>query len=267
MTETRNLVYFRFVSKRRPSLISALKNLVPRGARILVAVSGGRDSMALLHGICAIRTMFELLVEVSHVDHRLRDGSAEDALFVKTFAARLLLECHLDVLASPPPGHNIEAWARGERYRIFAKHLSERSLDWCLTAHNANDVAETLLMRLIANKGFGSIEEIDEKRRCLRPLLAITRTQINSYVQANSIAFVEDPTNSDMDFTRNKIRLQLIPFLEREFDASVVWSLAERARAMASDESLLSQLALDGLANLGTVNFKDLLWVDRKSVV
>jgi tRNA(Ile)-lysidine synthase TilS/MesJ len=136
---------------------------------------------------------------------------------------------------------------------VFAELLKERSLEWCLTAHNANDVAETLLMRLLANKELTSIEESDERRKCLRPLLSIPRSDIDEYVTTWGLEYREDPTNQDVSFTRNRVRHRLLPLLRSEFDDSILYSLADRAQAIALDESCLRDCAANHAARLGAI--------------
>ena len=226
-----------------------------------MAVSGGKDSSCLLHALTRLMRLKNLYLEVCHVDHGLRAGSDNDARFVESECVTLGIRCHVRKLASRPPGENMEAWARRERYAVFRKILREGDLRHLLTAHTANDVAETLLMRLIANKELNTIEEFDEERGCLRPLLDITRSQIEEYVKENGIRSVEDPTNEDTSLVRNRVRGKLIPLLESEFDSSIVWSLSERAQAIAEDCEALQYLAERTSAALGGVAFGNADWL------
>jgi tRNA(Ile)-lysidine synthase len=157
----------------------------------------------------------------------------------------------------------MEAWARQERYRVFREVMERESLTLLVTAHNANDVAETLLMRLLANKELTTIEESDRRRRCLRPFLGVSREQIEEFVAEYRIPFVEDPSNRDTTMVRNRIRRRVLPLLEKEFDPSMVWILSERAQTLASDCEALQYVA-DGTADrIGTVAFNNRGWLDR----
>ena len=141
----------------------------------------------------------------------------------------------------------------------------KRDLDWVVTAHTANDVAETLLIRLLANKELNSIERKDQRRRCLRPLLDVSRDQIEEYARRYRVECIEDPTNADTALLRNRVRHTLLPRLERDFDPSVVWTLSERAQALASDCQALEVLALGVVSEVGGLQEGDPGWLSRCS--
>jgi len=251
------------VSRRRVSVQTALKQSIDRGAKLLVAVSGGKDSVTLLHGLLSIQRLLELSIEVCHVDHRLRPDSGRDAEFVRDLCARRGVECHVVTLESRPPQENLEAWARNRRYEVFSEVLRRRGLDVVVTAHNANDVAETLLMRLIANKELNTIEYSDPVRGCLRPLIVVSRPQIDEYVLAHALEFVEDPSNADVSFVRNRVRAELIPLLSECFDPSIVWILSEQARVVAEDCDGLQQIAGVAAASVGRLEERSSRWLTR----
>ncbi len=253
------------MARRRPSIRSALTGLLPQGARLLLCVSGGRDSMVLLDAVTRVQRLKELCVEVCHIDHRLRAGSAADAAFVADRCASYGVPCHVEVLGPKPARVNMEAWAREQRYAVFRRLRTERGLDLFLTAHTANDVAETLLIRLLANKELTSIEERDPQRGCLRPLLDISREQIDEYVQQHGLSFVEDPSNADTSLTRNRIRQHTIPFIEQQFDKSLVWTLSEQAQSLASDAKALREWAHRESGRFGVFQEGCQTWLARFS--
>lgn len=199
--------------------------------------------MVLLHGLLQVQRLLNLQLEVCHVNHRLRSSSDADAHFVQEWCKERALECHIVLLEGRPRSENLEAWARDQRYAAFRELMSRRSLDLLCTAHTANDVAETLLIKLLANKELTSIEEIDPRRACMRPLIDISRDQINEYVDQFGVAYVEDPTNQDVTFVRNRVRHEVIPLLATRFDPSIVWILADRARSLAADSAALAGVA------------------------
>jgi tRNA(Ile)-lysidine synthase len=221
--------------------------------------------MVLLDALTRIRRLKGLLLEVSHIDHRLRDGSAADAAFVTDQCARYGVPCHVEVLGPKPAKVNMEAWAREQRYTVFKRILTQRNLELCLTAHTANDVAETLLIRLVANKELTSIEESDLQRGCLRPLLDISREQIDEYVKRFELPFVEDPSNADTSLIRNRIRLRILPFLEQQFDKSLVWTLSEQAQSLALDAKALKGWAERETARYGVFQEGCAEWIEQFS--
>jgi tRNA(Ile)-lysidine synthase len=251
------------VSKRRINIHTALAQRIAPGGRVLAAVSGGRDSMVLVDGLLNIARLRSLVVEVCHVNHRLRESSDRDAEFVLQWCSRNNILCHVICLDAKPYGENLEAWARGERYKAFRSTMVERGLDTLCTAHTANDVAETLLMRLVANKELNSIEESDPRRQVVRPLIEISRDQINQYVSEWKLEYVEDPTNQDVEFVRNRVRHELLPLLIERFDKSSVWILAERARSLAADGEALESLALGVVNSIGDIEERDEAWLQR----
>jgi tRNA(Ile)-lysidine synthetase-like protein len=251
------------VARRRQSITTALRQRLPEGGRLLLAVSGGKDSSVLLRATLKVRRLLNVHVEVCHVDHGLREESADDAAFVARVCGELLVPCHVVRLGKRPAKTNMEAWARGERYRVFREVMRTHDLHHLVTAHTANDVAETLLMRLIANKELTTIEEQDERRGCLRPLLGVSREQIDEFAEANDVPYVEDASNQDTTILRNRVRKRVIPLLQKEFDPSVVWSLAERAQSVASDCEALQYVADELAQGVGAVELGASSWFER----
>ncbi len=240
-----------------------MRRHVPASSKILVAVSGGKDSVALLHALLGVQRLLKLHIEVCHVDHALRSSSAADAAFVANLCAKYCVVFHIRRLGTRPEADNIEAWARRERYAAFAEVLRERQLQLLLTAHTANDAAETLLMRLIAKKELTSIEESDSRRGVLRPLLDIGREQIDEYIATHQLEYVEDPFNVDTTFVRNRVRHDLLPLLADRFDSSIVWILSEQARSLAQDSEALRVAAAGVVEALGELREGDEAWLNR----
>lgn len=250
------------MARRRRSIETALKQEISPECGILVALSGGRDSTVLLEALLRVQGLLKLRVEACHVDHGFRPSSAGDARFVAQFCSEREVPCRVERLGQKPASANLEAWARLQRYRVFRELLSERKLDWVVTAHTANDVAETLLIKLLANKELTTIERRDQKRRCLRPLLDISRAQITEYGDRHRVPFVDDPSNADTSLVRNRVRHELLPVLERDFDPSIAWILAERAQALASECHALGVLAEREVESMGGLVEGDRGWLE-----
>jgi tRNA(Ile)-lysidine synthase len=118
-------------------------------------------------------------------------------------------------------------------------------------------------MRLFANKELNTILESDARRSLIRPLIDITREQIDSYVEENRLSFIEDPTNIDTGFVRNRVRHEVIPMLRERFDPSIVWILSERARSLAADVAALDSLASECLEVLAPLELGSSIWLER----
>ena len=226
------------MSRSPVQLETAVKRAIPRGSGIVLGVSGGIDSMVLLATVHALSAEHRLTVHVAHLDHGLRETSGADAEFVRAAVAARGVTVHLRVLQPPSQPENIEAWGRRERYAFFEEVRRENGLGLIATAHTADDVAETFLMRLVSNKELGSIAFFDERRKVIRPLLGVPRAAVEQYASEHGIAWREDPTNGALDFLRNRVRHKLLPVF-REFDPRHVETLAERATAVATDGALL----------------------------
>jgi tRNA(Ile)-lysidine synthase len=249
------------VARAHPGVDTALKTNVPLGAGLLVAVSGGIDSVVLLHGLSGLARLKRLRLEVAHVDHKVRRESSLDAAFVEKLAKKLKAPFHRLNLNKCPKGENFEAWARAQRYAYFAQVAAQRKLNFVVTAHHANDLAETFLMRLLANRRPSLPLARDAERLLLRPLLDVTRAQIAAYAKTHGLKFRQDRTNFDQERTRNKVRLRLIPYLERNFDPHIIEVLAAQARRIVSDSLTLDVLVLKIAQKIETESFGSKKWL------
>lgn len=250
------------MARPKKNFIQALRDEVPDKSALLVACSGGLDSVSLLHGLALLAGPKQLRIEVAHIDHGLRFNSADDAEFVRNLAAFHGFQFHLKE-ADDSPSSNIEAWGRGVRYRFFREIVHHRRLDWAVTAHTASDVAETFLIRLLNNKEPRTILKRDLARAVIRPLLSVTRREVMRYAQAEGIEWREDPSNGDNSFLRNRVRNELIPFLEARFDTGVEETLCERALVAAEDFQLLDEMITPALNELERLPFGSAAWLNR----
>lgn len=217
--------------------------------------------MSLLHGAHQLRRILRLELHVAHVDHCLRRESRKDAELVAETAAKLGLRFHLKVAEHPPrKGENVEAWGRKLRYSFFREVLASAGLDWVVTAHTADDVAETYLMRIVANKEPRSIEGCDPIRRCLRPLLKVPRAETERYAKNHHLLTVHDCTNEDTKLLRNRVRRLLIPYMEQHFDPRIREVLASRALGLAEDVAELYRSVEPVVNRLKRLPFASRAW-------
>lgn len=220
---------------------------VRRGDGVVVAVSGGVDSMVLLHVLVRLAPRLDLRLRVAHIHHGLRGSSADrDAALVSAEAARYALPISVERLAAEtrPRRTSVQAWARAARYaRLEATRRRVRAA-WILTAHNRNDQAETVLLNLLRGAGLRGLAGIPKVReRILRPLLAVSRAEIEAYAAARGVRFREDPSNRSVAYRRNRIRRQLLPLLAREYNPRIVETLAALATQAREDDDALTSLA------------------------
>ncbi len=203
---------------------------LPREAAVLVAVSGGADSMALLHALAARGQPCTAV----HVHHGLRGAEADaDARFVRERAAALGVPVHVvHVDAARRDGRSPEARARELRYAALERQRRASGCDWIATAHTLDDQAETLLLRAVRGTGpagLAGIEPLDPGRRLLRPLLGVRRAALRAYLRRRGLAWREDASNADRGVPRNRLRLDVLPVLEQ-----VQPGAAERLAALAA---------------------------------
>ncbi|WP_317987840.1 tRNA lysidine(34) synthetase TilS [Hyalangium gracile] len=225
------------------TLVAAYRHFGLAGRSVLLAVSGGADSSALLVGTALVRAQLGLSVEVATLDHGLRPEAADEVRAVERLAALHSLPCHVRQLHLRP-GTSMEVRARQARYEALEELRSERGLMAVATAHTANDQAETLLMRLARGTALrGAAGILPRRGTFVRPLLELTREQIEAFLQEQGTGFVTDPMNADVRLFRTRIRQEVLPTLTRAAGFPVVERLASFARLAAEDEALLDGMA------------------------
>lgn len=231
--------------------VSDLSGL-PEDTPILVAFSGGADSSALLHMLVNQSKKTGATIYAAHVNHSIRGEEADrDEAFCRSTAKQLgvpIFVLHADVpREASKTGESIETAARRIRYEYFDRLMREHQLPLLATAHNANDNLETMLFHLVRGSGLSGLCGIPLTRTCdggciVRPMLALTRQEILSYCEANQISFVNDSTNTDTEYTRNRIRSQVIPALT-EIHPSAVENAARLAENLRADAHCLDDMA------------------------
>ncbi|HET7685464.1 MAG TPA: tRNA lysidine(34) synthetase TilS [Candidatus Limnocylindria bacterium] len=223
---------------------------IPDDAHLVLAVSGGPDSMALLHG--AARGPWRLTV--AHLDHGLRPDSAADATFVTDAAAALGLAAvsrRTDVAAlARDEGRSLEEAGREARYRFLAEVAAPDAL--VATAHTADDAAETVLINLLRGSGLAGARGIPARRgTVVRPLIGERRAALRSLLDAAGIAYRLDPSNDDPAFLRNRVRAEVLPLLE-SLRPGATDAIARFASLAAADDELLDAIAAAELARRRT---------------
>ncbi|MFH1754943.1 MAG: tRNA lysidine(34) synthetase TilS [Candidatus Latescibacterota bacterium] len=195
------------------------EELIAAGSLVLAAVSGGPDSMAMLSILRALSAELGFRIKVAHFDHRLRASSAEDLALVEQHAA----SCSLELIAgsddvrerAASSGDTIEEAARKARYEFLYRSAGKVSASHIATGHTRNDQVETVIMRLVRGCGIRGLAGIPVRRgELIRPLLATAREDAYAYCKACNIPFISDPSNDDPQFFRNRIRLEVVPFLK-----------------------------------------------------
>ena len=233
----------------------ALRGLgVPsRDETLLVGLSGGPDSVALLDILAAASQAGGYRIVAAHLDHALRPDSAEDASFCAELCRRLgvsLRTSRVDVRdRARREGGGLEQAARLERYAFFRTLMREEGASFVAVAHTRDDQAETLLLRLLRGAASAGLAAMRPRSGdVLRPLLAASRAQVLAHLEARGLPYRVDPTNADLGIPRNRVRHELIPYLESRFNPRLREALARTAGLLADDAEILGGLGGDIVA-------------------
>lgn len=255
---------------RRPPAVARVLERVTRTARehemfrpgdlVLVCVSGGADSVCLLYSLWYLRRLFKIRIEVFHFDHRLRRDSAKDAEYVRRVSERLGLPFHLRIAEGvPAKGMSVEAWAtvaRGNagnqvRTAIGARIVAE--------GHTLDDQAETVLLNLIRGGGLEAITGIwpaagdpGASWRGVQPLIDVERDQVEAFCRALHLRPRRDPTNLDLRYLRNAIRLKVFPAIERAAGREVKRPIARSADLLRADRMELYASTIHAMSRVVT---------------
>jgi tRNA(Ile)-lysidine synthase len=223
--------------------------LLKEGDRVLVACSGGADSTALLSVLFDLRREYSLDLALAHFNHLLRRRAMADERFVVGLARKYDLPLYLrreDIRAhAASQGMNIEEAGRMRRYEFLRRTSAKISGSKIATGHTMTDQAETLLMRLLrgsGRRGLGGISPIVDGL-IVRPLLEVEHEDVLAYLLARGLAFRTDESNLDRRYLRNRIRLELVPYLKKNFAPSVVLQLSRLAEVFRAEEAFLDSAA------------------------
>ncbi len=229
--------------------------LFPAKSSILVAVSGGLDSMVLLHSLYALSGKYSWRIAVAHFNHGLRGPESDaDQCLVSKFSEQLKLKITLgDWIKDPKPikEQGLEMAARERRYEFLSKAAIKHRCKYIATAHHADDQAETFLWRMMrgsGGEGLGGMRPLSSLARkpeikLARPLISVNRSSIKEYADDNAVPFREDSSNSDPKFLRNKIRRKLIPYLKIYFSSEIQTSICQSQNLVSTDSDYVKQSA------------------------
>jgi tRNA(Ile)-lysidine synthase len=218
------------------------------GSRLLVALSGGADSVGLLDTLHRLAEELDLQIAAAHLDHRLRPDSGRD----RAFCAELCSELGVAFYAGESDvrerarrtGEGLEGAAREARYAFLRSIQGQCGAEAIAVAHTRDDLAETLLLRLIRGSGSDGLAAMTWRRGdVVRPLLAVTRDEVRRHLRQTGRSWLEDPSNADLGFARNRVRHELLPYLESRFNPRARAVLARTAELLADEAEALEARA------------------------
>ncbi len=224
-------------------------NMFSRGDKLLLAVSGGVDSVVMLHALNNIKEEYGLTdssLGICHLNHNLRGGESDrDFAFVEEIASKLGLKFVGEKLTvAAPKGVSTQAWAREKRYEFFKRAADEFGATHIALGHNSDDRVETFLLRLISGAGSDGLTGMKPVREnIIRPLIETSRKDITKYALDNNINFVEDSTNKSTKYERNLVRSELLPLLEKNYNSNIKNTIKKTTELIEQDNDFLNALA------------------------
>lgn len=234
-----------------PNLIKKVQNIIfqnnlfNREAKIILAISGGPDSVCMLDIFSRLQKKYSLDLIIAHVNYNLRGkDSMRDEKFVQDLATKYNLEIFVQSIEIPKKKVS-ENYLRNIRYDFFEKLREDCNFDCIAVAHNSDDQVETFLMRIIRGSGMSGLTAMKFKNeKIIRPLLSISREEILKYFQENNLKYRTDRTNTQNLFLRNKIRNKLIPSLEKNFNPNIKETIFDSLVSISEDSEYLEKTAL-----------------------
>lgn len=236
----------------KDKVLSTIKkyNMIESGDKIVVAVSGGPDSISLLDVLIKLRDQFNFEVVVAHVNHMIRAVADVETDFVKDFCTKRGIQCFvkkIDVIKKAELEKiSTEEAGRNARYDFFDEIFYKVGANKIAIAHNKNDNVETVLMNVIRGAGVSGLKGIEPIRdnKFIRPLIEIERAEIEIYCQENNLNPKYDESNNENVYTRNKVRNLLIPYLKNEFNPNIMDSIS-RLSELATQENLYIEKVIE----------------------
>lgn len=216
-------------------------DLIEAGDKIVLGVSGGPDSISMLHILNEIKTEYKFEIYVAHINHMIREEANDDEKYVKEFCEKndiqffvkridVKKEAYTKKIGTEEAGRNI-------RYQFFEEVLQNVNANKIAIAHNKNDKIETIIMNLLRGSGLSGLKGIEpiRNKRFIRPLIECERHEIEEYCDKNKLNPRIDKTNFENDYTRNKIRNIVIPYIKKEFNPNIIETM-DRLSQVATDE-------------------------------
>ncbi|MBF0503501.1 MAG: tRNA lysidine(34) synthetase TilS [Candidatus Omnitrophica bacterium] len=222
--------------------------LIHPGGLVMAGFSGGADSMALMQALVALRHDLAIQLHAVHFNHKMRPQAQDDERFVVQWCQRLNVPVTVGRRQGVKTTSLSEDGARQMRFKFFIKHALRLKAHSVALAHTRNDLAETVLMRLMRGSGFYGLRGILPHRSIegvnfVRPLLGIGRADVEEYLKLKKVPYCTDLTNQQTKYTRNKVRLELLPLLAREYNPQIIGCLSDLGKTAGDDYEFLSSHA------------------------
>ena len=222
--------------------------LIESGDKIIVAVSGGPDSMCLLDVLRKLKEKLKIEIVVAHVNHSIREEADSETLYIKEYCKKHNIEIYIKkenvIELAKKDKIGLEEEGRKVRYNFFDEVLEKTKSNKIAIAHNMNDKAETVLMNIIRGSGALGLKGIEAKRdnKYIRPLIETERYEIEEYCKRNCLNPKHDKSNDDNTYTRNRVRNVLIPFLKENFNPNIIKGINKLSIIMTEEQNYLEKI-------------------------
>ena len=223
-------------------------NLIKSGDSIVIGVSGGPDSICLLHVLNELKQELNFKIYVAHINHMIREEADLETEYVKEFCNKIEVDCfvkRIDVVKiATELKKGTEETGRQVRYEFFNEILEKTNSNKIATAHNNNDKAETIIMNILRGSGTTGLKGIEPIRdnKFIRPLIDITREEIEEYCINNNLNPKIDKSNNENIYTRNKIRNVVIPYIKQEFNQNIIKTINRLSEVITEENEYLNKI-------------------------
>ena len=233
--------------------LNYLSTLLSNNDKLVVGVSGGPDSMCLLHILNSLKDKYKLKIVVAHINHNVRSDSAKEEKFVKDYCEKI--DVLFESIKIKSYGEdNFHSEARDKRYNFYEKLIKKHKAKYLMTAHHGDDLVETILMRIARGsnlKGYSGFKVYDERYNygIVKPLIFLSRTEIMQYLSDNNINYCTDSSNLKDDYTRNRYRHHILPFLKEE-DKNIHEKFLKYHNVLESHNKYFEKIVKEEICNI-----------------
>lgn len=244
-------------------------NLIEKNDKVVIGVSGGPDSICLLHLLYSIKKELGFEIVVAHINHQIREVADSETEYVKDFCENLGIECFvkkeniLELAKEQKKG--TEEVGRQVRYDFFEEVAQKAEANKIATAHNANDRAETVILNILRGSGISGLKGIEAMRdnKYIRPLIFTKREKIEEYCQENNLNPKIDESNMENIYNRNKVRNIIIPYIEKEFNKNIIQTINRLSDVATEENEFLQKLTEEQYNTISTIE-NDTIILDLK---
>lgn len=234
-------------------------NLINEGDKIVIGVSGGPDSICLLHLLNNLKDTLKITIYVAHINHSIREVADMETKYVQDFCKKIGVECFVkkeDILSlAKKQKKGTEEVGRQVRYSFFDEVLEKTNSNKIATAHNSNDRAETVILNILRGSGISGLKGIEAIRdqKYIRPLINTDRESIEKYCEENNLEPKIDETNKENIYTRNKVRNVVIPYIKKEFNQNIIKTINRLSIVATEENDYLMKITKQEYANISNI--------------